>query len=96
MLQFYELVVIFFSIEDVVRLNVAFTILHEKNGFPKVIKYGNLLLNKGSKSMFIKLLLYFYTKIQQPINLYINRFNKLFMFEAQINYMCDLYKISKW
>jgi hypothetical protein len=55
-----------------------------------------LLLNKGSKSMFIKLLLYFYTKIQQPINLYINRFNKLFMFEAQINYMCDLYKISKW
>jgi hypothetical protein len=49
-------------------LNVVFTTLHKKNGFPKVIKYGNLLSNKGSKSMFIKLLVYFYTKIQLLIN----------------------------
>jgi hypothetical protein len=28
--------------------------------------------------------------------LYIDGFNNVFMFESQINYMCDLYIISKW
>ncbi len=53
----------FFSIEDVVGLSVASTILHKKNGFSKLIKKGNMLSNKGPKSMFIKVLVYFYKMI---------------------------------
>jgi hypothetical protein len=56
------------SIEDVDRPSVAFSILHKKNGFSKLLKNGNLLQNRSSKSMFIKLLVYFYTMIQLPIN----------------------------
>jgi hypothetical protein len=59
----------FFSIEYVDGLCVIFTILHiKKENFKINIKNGNLLLNRGSKSMFIELLMYFYTMIQQPIN----------------------------
>ncbi len=78
------------SIEDVNGLNVIFTILHKKNGFSKLIKNGSLLSNKGSKSMFIKLLVYFYTMIQLPINCILMRLITYSMFEAQIYYMWSL------
>jgi hypothetical protein len=39
-----------------------------------------LLSNKGFKSMFIKLLVYFYTKIQLPINcIYLGLITLLFL-----------------
>ncbi len=49
-------------------MSEVFTILHKKNGFSKLLKNGNLISNRGSKSMFLKLLVYFYTMIQLPIN----------------------------
>jgi hypothetical protein len=57
-----------YSIENVVRLSVVFTILHKKNGFSKLIKNDNMLSNKGFKSMFIKVLMCFYIMIKLPIN----------------------------
>jgi hypothetical protein len=57
-----------FSIENVNGLNVVFTILHKKNGFKNLIKNDDLMSNKDSKSMFIKLCLYFKIMIQLPIN----------------------------
>jgi hypothetical protein len=45
--------------------------------------------------MFIKLLVYFYTVIQLPINCLLMGLITYSMFEAQINYMWSL-KNSKW
>jgi hypothetical protein len=44
-----------FSIEDIIGMSVVFMILNFKKRFEKLIKNGNVLLNKGSKSMFVKL-----------------------------------------
>ncbi len=43
-----------FSIENVNGPSVVFTILHQNNGFKKLIKNDNLMSNKDSKSMFIR------------------------------------------
>ncbi len=60
---------ILFSIEDINGLGFVFTFMHLKNIFSKLIFLnGNLLSNKASKSMFIELLVYFYTMIQLSIN----------------------------
>jgi len=45
--------------------------------------------------MFIKLLVFFYTVIQLPVNCILMGFITYFIFEYQINYMWSL-KISKW
>jgi hypothetical protein len=50
--------------------------------------------NKGSKSMFIKLLVYFYTMIQLPINCILMDLITYFMSGVQINYMWSLKKFK--
>jgi uncharacterized membrane protein YesL len=58
--------------------------------FQNLLKNGNMLSNKGSKSMYIKLLMLFYTMTQLPINRILMGLITYFMFEAQINYMWSL------
>jgi hypothetical protein len=66
-----------------------------KNGFSKLIfKNDNLLSNKGSKSMLIKLLVYFYTMIQLPTNCILMHLITYFMFEAQVYFMWSLKKFK--
>jgi hypothetical protein len=56
-----------------------------------------MLSNKGFKSIFIKLLVYFYTMIQLPINRILMGLITYFIFEAQIKYMWFLinFKVSE-
>jgi hypothetical protein len=49
-----------------------------------------MLSNKGSKSMYIKLLVLFYTMTQLPINCILMGFNNLFYVWSQINYIWSL------
>jgi hypothetical protein len=49
-----------------------------------------MLSNKGSKSMYIKLLVLSHTMTQLPINCMLMGLITYFMFEAQINYMWSL------
>jgi hypothetical protein len=67
-----------------------------KNGFLKLIKNLNLLSNKGSKLIFTKLSVYFYTMIQLLIDCILMDLIFYFMFEAQTNYMWFLlnFKLS--
>jgi hypothetical protein len=58
-------------------------------------KNGNPLTNKASKSMFIKLLVYFYTMIQLSINCILMGLIIYFMFETQINYIWSLENFIK-
>jgi hypothetical protein len=46
-----------------------------------------MLSNKGYKSMFLKLVVYFYTMMQLLIKLILMGLIIYFRFEAQINYM---------
>jgi hypothetical protein len=56
-----------------------------------------MLSNKGYKSMFIKLVVYFYTMMQLLIKLILMGLIIYFRFEAQINYMWWLenFKVNK-
>jgi hypothetical protein len=53
--------------------------------------------NRGSRSMFIKLLAYFYSIIELPINYILMGLITSFMFEVQINYMwsLEIFKLSE-
>ncbi len=81
------------SIENVNGWSVVFTILHKKEWIIKINKKMLIYCKIG----FIKLLVYFYTMIQLPINCILMGLIIYFMFEYQINYSVMVSKkISKW